>query len=113
MKRYGIKEIFPTLQGEGSNAGTPAVFVRFSGCNLGYDVCSWCDTDWVKPAFTIPLTDVMEMVKAAAVTGFGSAATDLLVVITGGERSLQFDAALSNALHNGGFTIAMETNGSR
>ena len=58
-RKYGIKEVFATLQGEGAQAGMPAVFLRFAGCNLGYDVCPWCDTDWVKAEYTLDLDDTL------------------------------------------------------
>ena len=63
-KKYGIREVFATLQGEGAQAGTPAVFLRFAGCNLGYDVCPWCDTDWVKAAYTLDLEGTLDLVRA-------------------------------------------------
>ena len=70
-RRYAIKEVFPTLQGEGAQAGTPAVFLRFAGCNLGYEVCPWCDTDWVKAAYTLDLKETVALVEATARAGFG------------------------------------------
>jgi len=111
--RYGIKEVFPTLQGEGAQAGTPAVFLRFSGCNLGYDVCPWCDTDWVKPSVTPDLPGVLELVRRAALEGFGRDGDGLLLVATGGEPSLQLDRPLADALRQRGYRISMESNGSR
>jgi 7-carboxy-7-deazaguanine synthase len=113
QKRYGIKEVFATLQGEGAQAGTPAVFLRFSGCNLGYNVCPWCDTDWTKPEYLLDLSDTIELVQRVAREGFGREPSDLLVVVTGGEPSLQLDRPLSEALRRSGFRIAMESNGSR
>lgn len=113
MKKYGIREVFGTLQGEGAQAGTPAVFLRFAGCNLGYDVCPWCDTDWVKAAYSLPLEGTLELVRAAAVESFGSERRGLLLVATGGEPSLQLDAPLSASLRDVGYRISMETNGSR
>jgi 7-carboxy-7-deazaguanine synthase len=111
--RYGIREVFATLQGEGAQAGTPAVFLRFAGCNLGYDVCPWCDTDWVKARHVVAVEGVLERVRAAAEEGFGSEREGLLLVATGGEPSLQLDRALSDALRERGYRIAMETNGAR
>jgi organic radical activating enzyme len=113
MKQYGIKEIFATLQGEGGQAGSPAVFLRFAGCNLGYEVCPWCDTDWVKASLTLDVDGVLEHVRAAAVEAFGAERPGTLLVATGGEPSLQFDRALSDALRARGYRIAMESNGSR
>ncbi|MDR0787796.1 MAG: 7-carboxy-7-deazaguanine synthase QueE [Gemmatimonadota bacterium] len=113
MKRYGIREVFATLQGEGALAGSPAVFLRFAGCNLGYDVCPWCDTDWEKAEYLEPVSGVLELVHRAAVQGFGGVLPGTLLVATGGEPSLQLDAPLSDALRAAGFRIAMESNGSR
>jgi 7-carboxy-7-deazaguanine synthase len=111
--KYGIREVFATLQGEGAQAGTPAVFLRFSGCNLGYDVCPWCDTDWVKARHTVDVDGVLSLVSAAAREGFGGERPGLLLVATGGEPSLQLDLPLSDALRARGYRIAMESNGSR
>ena len=111
--KYAIKEVFATLQGEGAHAGTPAVFLRFAGCNLGYDVCPWCDTDWVKATWTLDLADTLELVRRTAVEGFGAEKPGLLLVATGGEPSLQFDRPLSDALRARGYRITMESNGSR
>jgi organic radical activating enzyme len=113
LKRYGIKEVFATLQGEGAQAGTPAVFLRFSGCNLGYDVCPWCDTDWARPEYVLDLDDTLGLVREVAREGFGEEARELLLVATGGEPSLQLDRPLASALRASGFRIAMESNGSR
>ena len=111
--KYGIREVFATLQGEGAQAGAPAVFLRFAGCNLGYDVCPWCDTDWVKARHTVGAEGVLELVRGAAVEGFGGERPGLLLVATGGEPSLQLDQPLSDALRERGYRISMETNGSR
>jgi 7-carboxy-7-deazaguanine synthase len=113
MRKYAVKEIFPTLQGEGARAGSPAVFLRFAGCNLGYDVCPWCDTDWVKAEFTEPLEPLLERIAAAARSAFGREREGLLLVATGGEPSLQLDAPLAEALRSRGYRIAMESNGAR
>jgi 7-carboxy-7-deazaguanine synthase len=112
-RKYGIREVFATLQGEGAQAGTPAVFLRFAGCNLGYDVCPWCDTDWVKALYTLDLDDTLDLVRRTAVEGFGGERPGLLLVVTGGEPSLQFDRPLSDALRARGYRITMESNGSR
>lgn len=113
MKRYGIREVFGTLQGEGALAGSPALFLRFAGCNLGYEVCPWCDTDWVKAEHSLPVEGVIDLVRQAAADAFGRIRPGLLLVATGGEPSLQLDAPLSAALRAEGFHIAMESNGSR
>ncbi|WP_414443432.1 7-carboxy-7-deazaguanine synthase [Burkholderia sp. 22PA0106] len=118
---YTVKEIFYTLQGEGANAGRPAVFCRFAGCNLwtGREadresaVCRFCDTDFVGTdgenggKFKTPdaLAD-----QVAALWPEGEA--HRFVVCTGGEPMLQLDQALVDALHARGFEIAIETNGS-
>jgi 7-carboxy-7-deazaguanine synthase (Cx14CxxC type) len=119
---YAVKEIFYTLQGEGANAGRPAVFCRFAGCNLwsGQEkdraeaVCKFCDTDFVGTdgpgggKFTTA-ADLADAV-AHAWRGDGPGA-GRLVVCTGGEPLLQLDEALIQALHARGFQIAVETNG--
>jgi 7-carboxy-7-deazaguanine synthase len=112
-KRYGIREVFATLQGEGTQAGSPAVFLRFAGCNLGYDVCPWCDTDWVKAVYSEDVAGTLELVRRAAVEGFGGERPGLLLVATGGEPSLQLDRPLSEALRARGYRISMESNGAR
>jgi 7-carboxy-7-deazaguanine synthase len=119
---YAVKEIFYTLQGEGAQAGRPAVFCRFSGCNLwtGREVdrptavCQFCDTDF----FGIDGTGGGKFESAAALAGAvasawpsGSAGGKRFVVCTGGEPLLQLDSALIEALHAHGFEIAVETNG--
>jgi organic radical activating enzyme len=111
--RYGIREVFATLQGEGAQAGSPAVFLRFAGCNLGYDVCPWCDTDWVKAHHTPDLAGTLALVREAAEAGFGGERPGLLLVATGGEPSLQLDRPLSDALRARGYRISMESNGAR
>ena len=117
---YAVKEIFLTLQGEGGQAGRPAVFCRFAGCNLwsgreqdrAKAVCNFCDTDFVGVdgpgggRFTD--ADALAAAVEAAWTGGPS---DRLTVLTGGEPLLQVDAALVDALHARGFAIALETNG--
>jgi len=112
-KKYGIREVFATLQGEGAQAGTPSVFLRFAGCNLGYDVCPWCDTDWVKAVYSEEVEGTLALVRAAAEEGFGGEKPGLLLVATGGEPSLQLDRPLSDALRARGYRISMESNGSR
>jgi 7-carboxy-7-deazaguanine synthase len=113
VKKYAIREVFGTLQGEGALAGTPAVFLRFAGCNLGYDVCPWCDTDWVKARYQLDLEGTVDLVGKAALEGFGEQRRGLLLVATGGEPSLQFDRPLADALRGLGYRISMESNGSR
>lgn len=101
---YCVNEIFYTLQGEGAHSGIPAVFVRLSGCNLR---CPWCDTEFA---------DYREM-SADEVVAEVCSLYDLqnprrkMVVLTGGEPSLQVDKPLVDALHAAGFYICIETNG--
>jgi 7-carboxy-7-deazaguanine synthase len=119
---YAVKEIFYTLQGEGANAGRPAVFCRFAGCNLwsGREadredaVCRFCDTDFVGTdgpgGGKFPSAERL----ASAVAAAWPAARDEgrpLVVCTGGEPLLQLDPPLLEALHAAGFEVAVETNG--
>jgi 7-carboxy-7-deazaguanine synthase (Cx14CxxC type) len=117
---YSVKEIFLTLQGEGGQAGRPAVFCRFAGCNLwsgreqdrAHAVCTFCDTDFVG-------TDgegggkfaAAQDLAAKIAETWGEGAEQRLVVITGGEPLLQLDAPLIDALHAASFAIAVETNG--
>ncbi|MBV9841448.1 MAG: 7-carboxy-7-deazaguanine synthase [Sphingomonadaceae bacterium] len=120
MAGYAVKEIFPTLQGEGANAGRRAIFLRMAGCNLwsGREVdragatCTFCDTDFVGTDGTdggrYPGADALAN-KVAAL--WGPSRERRFVVITGGEPLLQLDAALIGALHGYGFEIAIETNG--
>jgi 7-carboxy-7-deazaguanine synthase (Cx14CxxC type) len=118
---YSVKEIFYTLQGEGVQAGRPAVFCRFAGCNLwtGREpdrksaICNFCDTDFVgtdgpgggKFAVAGALT------KACRGVWRGNSSTPPFVVLSGGEPMLQVDEPLIGALHAAGFEIAIETNG--
>ena len=118
---YSIKEMFYTLQGEGAHAGRPAVFCRFSGCNLwtgresdrASAVCQFCDTDFVgtdgEGGGKFPTAAQL----AAAIDSLWPDAypAGKYVVFTGGEPLLQLDAALIDAMHAVGFTIAIETNG--
>jgi len=115
---YAVKEIFPTLQGEGMQAGRRAVFLRFAGCNLwsGREAdradaqCSFCDTDFVGLDGENGGRYEAEAL-AARVAALWGEAERRLVVITGGEPMLQLDAALIEALHGHGFEIAVESNG--
>lgn len=118
---YSVKEIFYTLQGEGANAGRPAVFCRFSGCNLwsGREadrvsaICKFCDTDFVGVDGTSggKYQNADTLAKVIENHWPTPEHTRRLVVLTGGEPMLQIDAALVTALHQRGFTIAVETNG--
>lgn len=104
---YHVHEIFYSLQGEGFHAGTPAVFVRLSGCNLN---CSFCDTDFANSRL---MTAEAIAVRAQSLLPDGVSATNMLLVLTGGEPTLQADEHLTDTLHHAGFKIAIETNGTR
>ena len=119
---YTVKEIFYTLQGEGANAGRPAVFCRFSGCNLwtgrepdrATAICDFCDTDFVGVGpdggkFATPA----DLASAVAAKWPAGTHDYRLVVCTGGEPLLQLDAAAVDAFHAEGFEVAVETNGTR
>jgi 7-carboxy-7-deazaguanine synthase len=121
LKKYKIKEIFYTLQGEGFHSGRPAVFCRFSGCNLwsGREedrsdaVCSFCDTDFIGMdgnnggSYTAQeLADkIIELFPVNDIKAF--------VVCTGGEPALQMDEALIETFHHCNIEIAIETNGTK
>jgi 7-carboxy-7-deazaguanine synthase len=124
---YVVKEIFYTLQGEGQNAGRPAVFCRFSGCNLwtGREadrhraVCQFCDTDFVgvgpdggRFADASSLADAV-LSRWPVVEEGRAAGGRPLVVCTGGEPLLQLDEPAIEALHARGFSVAVETNGTQ
>ncbi|MBR0655477.1 7-carboxy-7-deazaguanine synthase [Plastoroseomonas arctica] len=116
---YAVKEIFYTLQGEGAQAGRPAVFCRFAGCNLwsGREedragaVCSFCDTDFVGTDGTMGGRYPDARTLADAVAAHWPGGGTPFVVCTGGEPLLQLDDALVAAFHERGFEIAVETNG--
>ena len=119
---YKVKEIFYTLQGEGTHAGRPAVFCRFTSCNLwtgrekdrARAICQFCDTDFVgtdgpgggKFADAAALAD-------AIASHWPEGAGNRMVVCTGGEPLLQMDTTLVEALHDRDFYIAVETNGTQ
>ncbi len=119
---YSIKEIYYTLQGEGFHAGTPAVFCRFTGCNLwsgreedrSTAKCTFCDTDFIGidgpngGKFSNPMSLAL---AARSLWPTPSPRSSPLIVCTGGEPLLQLDEQLVAALHEVGFTIAVETNG--
>jgi 7-carboxy-7-deazaguanine synthase len=126
---YTVKEIFYTLQGEGAQAGRASVFCRFSGCNLwsgreedrSRAVCQFCDTDFVgtgpdggKFGSARELADAIDRcwggLSRHSDRGPGR---EKYVVCTGGEPLLQLDDALIDALHDRGFDVAVETNGTR
>ncbi|MDH4120783.1 MAG: 7-carboxy-7-deazaguanine synthase [Deltaproteobacteria bacterium] len=127
---YTVKEMFYSLQGEGAQAGRAAVFCRFAGCNLwsgreadrAKAICRVCDTDFVGDngpgggRFQTP----QELALAVAAHwppdppeehALSPGLNPRLVVLTGGEPSLQVDPPLVQALHQQGFRVALETNG--
>ncbi|HEY2196301.1 MAG TPA: 7-carboxy-7-deazaguanine synthase [Mycobacterium sp.] len=122
---YQIKEIFYTLQGEGTHAGRPAVFCRFTGCNLwngresgrARAVCQFCDTDFVgiDGQGGGRFTTAEELAAAISATWHGHAhpRSHPFVVCTGGEPLLQLDTSLIDAMHDAGFEVAVETNGTQ
>ena len=120
---YSVKEIFYTLQGEGANTGSPAVFLRFAGCNLwsgreqdrASAVCRFCDTDFVGTdgpggGRFVSAESLADAVLAAWPCGIEK---HRLTVCTGGEPLLQLDMPLLHALHARGFRVAIETNGTK
>jgi 7-carboxy-7-deazaguanine synthase len=118
---YSVKEIFYTLQGEGAQAGRPAVFCRFSGCNLwsgresdrATAICKFCDTDFVGTDGELggKFTDSDSLAATINSLWPASYTASKYVVFTGGEPLLQLDAALIDSIHKCGFEIAIETNG--
>jgi 7-carboxy-7-deazaguanine synthase len=121
---YTVKEIFYTLQGEGANAGRPAVFCRFSGCNLwtgreadrSSAVCTFCDTDFVgvgPDGGRFTSADDLAAAVSARWPWSASEGASPLVVCTGGEPLLQLDDAAISAFHDAGFAVAVETNGTQ
>lgn len=121
---YMVKEMFLTLQGEGGQAGRPAVFCRFAGCNLwsgreadrAEAICQFCDTDFVGTdgdgGGKFETAEKLAETIASFWPESGPAMTvPGLVVFTGGEPLLQLDAALIDAMHARNFTIAVESNG--
>jgi 7-carboxy-7-deazaguanine synthase len=118
---YAAKEVFLTVQGEGGQAGRPAVFLRFAGCNLwnGLErdraaaVCTFCDTDFVGTDGEGggKFVTAEALAEHVAAMWRGREGDPRLVVCTGGEPLLQLDAPLIAALHARGFEIAIESNG--
>lgn len=123
---YSVKELFYTLQGEGVHAGRPAVFCRFTGCNLwsgreqdrAKAVCRFCDTDFRGTngeggGRYETATGLADEIASAWPQPKGTRRVRPFVVCTGGEPLLQLDTPLIDALHAHGFEIAVETNGTR
>jgi 7-carboxy-7-deazaguanine synthase (Cx14CxxC type) len=122
---YAVKEIYYTLQGEGTNTGRAAVFVRFAGCNLwsgreedrASAICKFCDTDFF--GVDGPGGGRFPDASALAISIVGAWPAELpkrhrpLVVFTGGEPLLQLDESLVEACHIRGLEVAIETNGTK
>jgi 7-carboxy-7-deazaguanine synthase (Cx14CxxC type) len=122
--KYSVKEIFLSVQGEGAQTGRPSVFIRFAGCNLwtgrekdrANAVCKFCDTDFVGTnGKGGGVFDTPEDLAAEAMSYWpqkdGQPVGEPWVICTGGEPLLQLDASLIAALHDIGYKIAVETNG--
>jgi 7-carboxy-7-deazaguanine synthase (Cx14CxxC type) len=130
---YSVKELFYTLQGEGANAGRPAVFCRFTGCNLwtgreegrSQAVCRFCDTDFIgtngigggkfqtATELAVAVATTWPFPPSGCATPPDRIREQPFVVCTGGEPLLQLDEPLIDALHAYGFAIAVETNGTQ
>jgi 7-carboxy-7-deazaguanine synthase len=124
---YSVKEIYYTLQGEGAYAGRPAVFCRFTGCNLwtGREedrhkaICQFCDTDFVgthgpKGGVYQSAGDLSNAIDDCwPSSDAGEWMGNKMVVCTGGEPLLQLDSDLVEALHDLIFSVAIETNGTK
>jgi organic radical activating enzyme len=105
-RRYLVKELFgPTLQGEGAHAGRACVFLRFATCNLA---CTWCDTDFAPEGAERLDADAIAA-RLVDLDRHGSR----MVVVTGGEPTLQWDAAVADAIRAAGFRVHMESNGTQ
>lgn len=100
---FRINEIFQSIQGEGFFAGTPCTFIRFAGCNLS---CPYCDTTHEKANLTLTTRELIELLRL-------NRYRPPLLVLTGGEPTLQITAELIQALRNEYYTIAIETNGTK
>lgn len=125
MKRYAVREIFLTLQGEGTHTGTRALFLRFAGCNVwsgnpedrerdtAKGCCAaWCDTEFRGTSGPRGGKYTAEELAAVARDVWAAEGSGT-IVCTGGEPSLQLDGELVDALHRAGFWVHVETNGSR
>lgn len=124
--QYRVREMFLTLQGEGVWSGTRAVFVRFVGCNVwsGHEkdrardtskgfCAAWCDTEFRDTSGPGGGVYTATELASAVAACWRWDARDRVVVLTGGEPTLQVDAALVDALHREGFRVHLETNGSK
>ena len=105
-RRYLVKEMFgPTLQGEGAHTGRACVFLRFAACNLA---CTWCDTDF-RPEGATRMTAEEIVARLRAL----DTSDTRRVIVTGGEPTLQWDDEVAGAIRGAGFTVHMESNGTR
>ena len=114
MRTFRVNDIFYSLQGEGRNTGRAAVFVRFAGCNLR---CPFCDTEF-ETYREMSNEEILDAVKALIPSNqtpfpWGGAGGRLLIVLTGGEPTLQVDETFVDFLHEHGYEVAMESNGTR
>jgi 7-carboxy-7-deazaguanine synthase len=122
---YRVKEIYCTLQGEGTNVGRAAVFCRFTSCNLwtGWEkgrhraVCQFCDTDFVGTdgpgGARFATAEALAAAVGATWDSQAGRRDRAFVVCTGGEPLLQLDQTAVEAFHASGFEVAVETNGTR
>lgn len=121
--KYKVKEIYYTLQGEGAHTGRPAVFCRFTGCNLwsgreedrSTAICQFCDTEFRgtdgENGGKYTATELAE--KVAELWTAGMKQGKPYVVCTGGEPLLQLDKKMVDAFHEKGIEVAVETNGTK
>ncbi len=118
---YSIKEIYYTIQGEGFHTGRPAVFIRFTGCNLwsgreedrATSICRFCDTDFLGtdgPGGGV-FESAADIARKAGQLWPQTGNANPFVVCTGGEPLLQLDQELVDTFHRDGFEVAIETNG--
>jgi 7-carboxy-7-deazaguanine synthase len=117
---YTVKEIFYSLQGEGAHTGRPAIFCRFTGCNLWNGSehtratadCQFCDTDFIGTDGSLGGKYDAQALAAQLYALWPSESSQApFCVLTGGEPAMQFDETLKTALHALNFDIAIETNG--
>lgn len=105
---YRVNEIFYSLQGEGHNTGRAAVFVRFAGCNLK---CPFCDTEFTRYEELTTEEILAQIANVYHPTSNTQYPSSPLVILTGGEPTLQVDEPFIDRLHEAGYEVAMESNG--